>query len=124
VASLVCHGRSGLDNYDAAALADPRIEALARRVAVAEDPDFTRVFPGRQPTEVTLVLTDGTQISEHADFHRGEAEHPHPPEAVRRKFLDLAAPVWGQGKAEALYDRVLDLEGVPDVAALAGDMGL
>ena len=57
-------------------------------------------------------------MSEHADFHRGEAEHPHPPEAVRRKFLDLAAPVWGQGRAEAIYDRVLDLERVPDVAAL------
>ena len=65
---------------------------------------------------------DGTQMSEHADFHRGEAEHPH--DSVRRKFLELAAPVWGQGRAEALYDRVLDLERVPDVAALAGDEGL
>ena len=62
--------------------------------------------------------------SEHADFHRGEAEHPHPHDSVRRKFLELAAPVWGQGRAEALYDRVLDLERVPDVAALAGDKGL
>ena len=35
----------------------------------------------------------------------------------------LAAPVWGQARAEALYDRVLDLERVPDVAALAGDHG-
>ena len=49
---------------------------------------------------------------------------PHPDDAVRRKFLDLAAPVWGQGRAEALYGRVLDLDGVPDVAALAGDAGL
>jgi len=63
-------------------------------------------------------------MSEHADFHRGEAEHPHPHDSVRMKFLDLAAPVWGQGKAEALYDRVLDLQRVPDVAALAGDKGL
>ena len=124
VASLVCHGRAGLDNYGAAAVADPRIHALARRVAVAEDPDFTRVFPGRQPTEVTVELADGTRMSEHADFHRGEGEHPHAHDAVRRKFLALAAPVWGQARAEALYDRVLDLERVPDVAALAGDKGL
>jgi len=95
-----------------------------RRVAVAEDPNFTRAFPARQPTEVTVELADGTQMSEHADFHRGEAEHPHPLEAVRRKFLGLAAPVWGQAGAEALYDRLLDLERVPDVAALAGEMGL
>lgn len=108
VASVLCHGRSGLDNYEAAALADPRIQALARRVDVTEDPDFTRAFPRRQPTEVTVVLDDGTELSERSEFHRGEAENPHPPEAVRRKFLDLAAPVWGKAKAEALYVRVLE----------------
>ena len=122
LASLICHGSSGLDNYDAASVADPRIRALAHLVEVKEDPDFTRAFPQRQPTEVTVVLADGTEMSERADFHRGEAENPHPPGAVRMKFLELAAPVWGRETAEILYDRVLDLERVPDVAALVQDM--
>jgi 2-methylcitrate dehydratase PrpD len=87
-------------------------------VEVVEDSDFTRAFPARQPTEVTMVLTDGTEISQRADYHRGEAENPHPPDAVWRKFVDLASPVWGRERAETLYDRVLDLERVPDVAAL------
>ncbi|HXJ83901.1 MAG TPA: MmgE/PrpD family protein [Candidatus Methylomirabilis sp.] len=124
VASLLCHGRPGLDNYDASAVADPQIRDLARRVEVVEEPEFTKSFPGRQPTEVTIVLADGTQSSERTEFHRGEAEHPHPPERVRQKFLDLASPVWGRGRTEALYDRVLDLERVPDVSALAGPAGL
>jgi 2-methylcitrate dehydratase PrpD len=118
VASLICRGHSGLDNYGAAAVADPKIQALARRVGVVEDADFTRAFPAQQPTEVTVTLADGTEISERADYHRGEAENPHRSDAVRRKFLDLAAPVWGRDRAEALYDRVLDLERVPDVAGL------
>lgn len=118
IASLLCHGRSGLDNYDAASIADPKIQALARRVEVVEDPAFTRAFPSRQPTEVTVVLTDGTELSEHADYHRGEAELPHAPDAVRRKFLELAAPVWGPERAESLYARVLDLERLSDVASL------
>ena len=46
---------------------------------------------------------------------------PHAPDAVRRKFMDLVAPVWDRGRREALYDRVLDLERVPDVAALIGE---
>jgi 2-methylcitrate dehydratase PrpD len=124
VASLLCHGRSGLDNHDAAALADPKLRALARRVEVTEDPDFTRAFPRRQPTEVTVVLADGTALSERSDFHRGEAESPHPPAALRAKFLELTGPVWGRERAEELYDRVLDLERVPDVSALAGPAGL
>jgi len=121
VASVICHGRSDLDNYDAAAVADPKIQALARRVEVVEDSDFTEAFPGRQPTEVTVTLADGTAISERADHHRGEAENPHRPDAVRRKFLDLAAPVWGRERAAALYDRVLDLEHASDVAALVDE---
>ena len=121
VASLICHGRSGLDNYDAASVADPRIQALARRVAVIEEPAFTRAFPQQQPTEVTVAFADGTELSEVAQFHRGEAEHPHAPDAVRRKFMDLVAPVWDRGRGEALYDRVSNLERVPDVAALIGD---
>jgi 2-methylcitrate dehydratase PrpD len=121
VASLICHGRSGLDNYDAASVTDPRIRALASRVTVTEDPKVTRAFPQQQPTEVTVALADGTELSELAQFHRGESEHPHPPDAVRQKFMDLVAPVWDRGRGEALYDRMLDLERVSDVAALIGE---
>jgi 2-methylcitrate dehydratase PrpD len=122
VASLLSHGRSGLDNYSDVAVSDRRIRELAQRVEVTEDPDFTAAFPARQPTSVTIMLTDGTEVSEHSDFHGGEAENPHPPVAVRRKFLELAGPVWGKDRAESLYDRVLDLEREPDVAALGAGL--
>jgi 2-methylcitrate dehydratase PrpD len=118
VASLICHGRSGLDNYDAASVSDPRIRELARRVEVKEDPGFSRVFPGRQPTEVTVRLADGAELTERSEFHRGEVENPHPRAAIRKKFVELAAPVWGAETAERLYDRVLDLERVPGLAGL------
>ena len=83
------------------AVADPRIQSLARRVEVVEDPDFTRAFPARQPTEVVVMLGDGTELSERADFHRGEAENPHPPGAVRRKFVELAASICDSLKSAA-----------------------
>ena len=120
VASLICHGRPGLDNHDASAVADLRIRTLARRVEVTEDPNFTRAFPQQQPTEVTVVLAAGTESSQRSDFHPGEAENPHRPDAIRRKFLELTAPVWGGERAETLYDRVLELERVPDVTAVTG----
>jgi len=123
VASLICHGRSGLDNYDAASLADARIRTLARRVSVAEDAEFTAAFPGRGPTQVTIMLTDGAELAERSDYHRGEAENPHPPAALRAKYAELTAPVWGRERAEVLYDRVLDLERVTDVAGLIEPAG-
>ena len=62
VASLLCHGRSGLDNYDAAAVADPRIQALARRVEVAEDPGLHARLPG-----AAADRGDGGARRRHAD---------------------------------------------------------
>ena len=57
----------------------PRDAAASRGLSVdyldrGRGSHFTRAFPGRQPTDVTIVLADGTELSEHADFHRGEAE--------------------------------------------------
>ena len=62
VASLIGHGRSGLDNYDAASVADPRIQALARRVTVTEDPGFTRAFP-RQRHASPASTTERTRCT-------------------------------------------------------------
>jgi 2-methylcitrate dehydratase PrpD len=124
VASLIAHGGPGLANFEPAALADPRIQALAARVEVTEDPTFTAAFPGRQPTELTVTLADGTEIAERGEFIRGEAENPLPPDAVRSKFLELSSRVWGAPRAEALWDQVMRLESVADVGALAGDRPL
>lgn len=121
VASLVVHGGPGLANFEPTAVANPRIQALAARVEVAEDPAFTAAFPARQPTEVRVLLADGTELTERGEFIRGEAENPLPPGAVRAKFLELSAPVWGEARAGAVWDWAMRLESVADVAALAAD---
>ena len=41
---------------------------------------------------------------------RGEPENPHPADALRQKFFDLAVPLWGLGKAEKLYDGCMKIE--------------
>lgn len=120
VASLIVHGGPGLANFEPPAVADPRIQALAAKVEVTEVPVFTAAFPGRQPTEITVALADGAELEARADFMRGEAEHPHAPETVRAKYLELAAPVWGVPRAEAMWEAVMRLESAPDMRALAG----
>ncbi|HVQ74535.1 MAG TPA: MmgE/PrpD family protein [Candidatus Binatia bacterium] len=118
VASLIVHGGPGLANFEAAAVADPRIQALAARIDVAEEPAFTAAFPGRQPTALTMTLADGTEIAERGDFIRGEAENPVPQGPVRAKFLELSAPVWGSARAEALWETAMRLDALADVSAV------
>ena len=54
VASLIHHGRPGLENFEEKAVADPAIRDLAERVHVAEDADYTARYPDEQPCSVRL----------------------------------------------------------------------
>ena len=76
-----------------AVLGRAEIQALARKVTVAENAAFTAAYPGRQPSRMRIWLSDGRCLSAEADFMRGEAERPHPEAALAAKF----AALWPEG---------------------------
>ncbi len=58
-AVMVVRGGAGHGDIDDAALADPAIAALRRRVSVAEDPAMSALAPRLRPARVTVTLKDG-----------------------------------------------------------------
>ncbi|MGH8617174.1 MAG: MmgE/PrpD family protein [Burkholderiales bacterium] len=118
LATILYHGRSALDCFEDAAVQTPAIQALAQRVDVTEDPAYTAAYPGQHRCDVTLFLKSGAPLTGHCTVMKGDPGNPHPPDAVRRKFFDLTVPVWGEGKAAAVYDACMRLEQIPDVRAV------
>ena len=59
LASILHHGRSGLESFNDAAVANPKVQALAARVSVEEDPAFTAAYPAQQRCFVRLRLKRG-----------------------------------------------------------------
>jgi 2-methylcitrate dehydratase PrpD len=118
VASLIRHGRHDLLADGTADLADPAIRQLARRVFVTESKPFTRAYPDRQQTRVTITFIDGSIERAEADFIRGEAENPLSAEELAAKFTALTAPSWGEHGSRSAAAALAEIERVARMRTL------
>ena len=112
LAARLVLGHCGAEAFREPALGDARLRALARRVDVAEDPALTAALPARRPARVEVRLTDGEVLSRQVDTAAGEFDRPYPGEALRAKFLELTAPLFGPRGADAAWSLALGVGGL------------
>jgi len=108
VAKCLLHGRFGLPDLTAEALADEQVRALATKVRCHADPQsaFPEFFSGG----VRVALADGRTLSRHVRVNSGAGEHAMTPEAVAAKFMASASLAVPADRAARIRDAVLDLE--------------
>lgn len=87
--------------FDATALIDAKIRALAEKVQVRENPEYTAMTPARRPARVMVELNDGQSFSETVYSSRGDPDQPFTKGELVEKYLDLSAPVIGVENAKA-----------------------
>ena len=121
LATIIVHGRSGIDCFDIDAVRNPAVQALTAKVDVVEDPAHTAAYPGRQRCDLTIELRDGTAIHGHCEIMKGEPQNPHAPSEVERKFFDLMAPVWGNAAASRLYASLMAVDDIADLRAFSDE---
>ncbi|MFL5058862.1 MAG: MmgE/PrpD family protein [Xanthobacteraceae bacterium] len=103
--------------HDVARMQDPFLLRVRAKVELVPDDELERRAPRRE-ANVTLVLDDGTELTQHVEAVRGTADNPMPREEVIAKCRDLITPVLGAAKCAGLIERVLGLEGVGNVQEL------
>jgi 2-methylcitrate dehydratase PrpD len=118
LATLLLGSRSGLAAFSDEAVADPAVMALAAKVHVTEDEDFTAQYPGLQRVELKLRLRDGRTLEGRCEITSGEPKRPHAVTDLRRKYDDLAVPLWGAQRADQMRQALMNIERCPDVSAL------
>jgi 2-methylcitrate dehydratase PrpD len=89
-AALIVNGNAGFNSVDDAALRNPTIAALRKRVRMSEDPAMTKAGPQLKPARVTLVLKDGRQTTRTCESPRGDCLRPYDESEIRDKFRELA----------------------------------
>ena len=124
LATLLVHGRSGIDCFDIGAVRNPLVQALIAKIDVSEDPAYTEEYPNKQLCDVVIHLKDGRAIRGRCEIMKGEPRNPHRPEEVEKKFYGLTAPVWGAERASKLYKALLELENTADLRAFGADFAL
>ena len=90
VAASLIDGEFSDAIFAAERLSDPRVLALADKITVAEEPDFTRAFPQKFRSHVELTMRDGTRRAAGLDVPHGHHDDPLTDAEVEEKFAMLA----------------------------------
>ena len=116
VATALCKGSFSLADLEDAARMDPEVLSLAQRVVCAHDARSR--YPDTFSGGVKITLTDGTELEHFEAVNRGAEGQLLPAEQVKAKFLDNCALTIPADRAEQLWNVMLNLDEMNDVAEL------
>jgi len=124
LATILHHGGSGLIPFEQAAVDNEAIQAIASRVDLQEDKQYTARYPEEQVCDLRIVLTDGKALEGRCLVMKGEPANPHTPAELEGKFMQLGVPVWGEETARGLLEGCLRIETLPDFGVFADGFNL
>jgi 2-methylcitrate dehydratase PrpD len=101
VAAGLIYGDAGLAEFTEAALADPRIRALAPKIRYVVDPE--NPYPAGYTGDVEITFDDGSTISEHQPQLRGGIAEPMSrADLIAKCRANLSFGDWGGMTAEKI----------------------
>ena len=104
LAVLMRYGHVGPEHIAGDGLADATVQALLPRISVHVDERHNATFPQKRMADVTVVLTDGTELRS-GDVHaRGGLDAPMAESEVAEKFANFAAPTLGDERVRAIWE--------------------
>jgi 2-methylcitrate dehydratase PrpD len=108
VAAAVLHGNVGLEAFTHAAVADPRVRALAAKVSYAVDP--ANPYPKAYTGHIRATLRDGGIVEERQPYLRGGASEPLSRAELEAKFAANAClGGWSGAQIAAALDAMRSL---------------
>ena len=117
VATALTHGSVRLAAFEPARINDPATRDLMARIEVAIDPELDAAFPQQRAARVAFVAHDGRQEEFLQPTRVGDPDAPLSDAQLEEKYLELAVPVIGQGRAEELLQRLWKLEQLKEIPA-------
>jgi 2-methylcitrate dehydratase PrpD len=75
-------------------------------------------MPRGVSVRITAILEDGRKLASQIDYPKGSIQNPMSDDELRNKFMSLAEPVLGEGRAAELADKAMNVEQVGSVADL------
>jgi 2-methylcitrate dehydratase PrpD len=123
VAAAVVTGATDVAAFLDSARQDPRIADLARRVEVRGDATMSMRDADQPTARVSITLESGRVLTRETTVVRGDAANPvSRPERID-KFMTLAPPALGAGRARQVVDAVDRLDRLKDLRELTELLG-
>jgi 2-methylcitrate dehydratase PrpD len=127
VAVRLILGHNDLEAYSEAAVSNPEVQEISRRVAVREDPKLTAMLPDVRPARVEVKLKDGRKLTETVERPPGGFDNPYTEEDLLKKFRRLAGMTLTERAVpdlEKTIERLPDLDDVTRLSSLLQGEGL
>jgi 2-methylcitrate dehydratase PrpD len=119
MAVLLVHGKAGLGEFTDAAVNQPAVQEMLKRVHFYTDPEAEAAGYDKMTTIINIHLKDGRTISGRADFGKGSPANPMSYEEVADKFRQCADYAhWSEAKTKQIIDFVKGLENASDIRKL------
>jgi len=99
VAATLVFGRLGAEEVDVPKLADLRVRRLLGVIALAENEEYSGLFPAERWARVQIELQDGRRLVSEPSQARGNPENPLSDAELQGKYFELAEPVLGRLRA-------------------------
>ena len=109
VATALTQGSVRLAAFDPARIEDPATRSVMDRISVAVDQQLDAAFPRQRAARVSITA-HGRSEELLQPTRVGDPDAPLSDAQLDEKFLELAAPVIGHGKATALLAKLWKLE--------------
>lgn len=117
VAAVLLDGHLHAGSYLPGALARPGLRALAERVHLVEEPQFSAALPRERPARVRVQLHDGTAATAEVRAARGNPENPLSVGEIVTKFAHNVGELLDPGLRDAVTGSLAG-EGPPEAATL------
>ena len=102
----------------------PQLQAFLGKIRCEVRPDSewetTRIHPWNHCAEVSIRLTDGSEVSGSAPCAKGYPDRPFSAAEIVSKYESFAAPILQPVAIDTLSDKVLHLDAQADVADFIG----
>jgi 2-methylcitrate dehydratase PrpD len=118
VATALRYGHVNTGDFIETRLQDPDLLQLMERIEIRSDPQLSLQYPVRWPARVEIITRDGKRLKGSSDYPKGDPENPLGERDVIEKFRGLTKGLLSDPSAEAIVERVMDLEDIDDVRHL------
>ena len=106
-AMALVKGHVTSSDFTQASLDDPLIKHIAKNTSVMADEMFTRRYPKRWGSRMTVTLKDGSRHVCQIDDMSGSAAVPMSEKQERDKFMGLVEGVFSPERSEQLMEQIL-----------------
>ena len=109
IAAGLLDGAAGPAQFSDEKVRDPRFAALRAKVNFIDTPSFEE-----EEARMKITMADGRVLEHYVQHCTGSPHNPMTDEFLSDKFLALATPTLGAGRARELLDRLWEMEKLRD----------